>query len=152
MAVSSATGIDQMEHIMGDIVGVEAALRVFLQTLFTTGTLNEDVFRQTLHLISPAKDHPTHLQDALINGSIRSDHDGTRHNSPSHAMSHAMASNDDNADATNPGAFGGTVEPKPKRKRDKVVAFAKKALPFVGILSGLVGAGATIDGLFEGTE
>jgi hypothetical protein len=138
------------KHNMNDGPAFEVALRDLLQTIPTTRNLDEDVFQMIVHLILLSRDHSTHLRGKNAEEISHADCDDARSDCPRQRVTQAMNTNNDNdKDTHKSSAVGRTVIARAERKRDRAVTFVKKALPFIGIVSGLMGLGATIDGLVE---
>jgi hypothetical protein len=130
----------------------EVALRDVLQTIPTTRDLDEHVFQTIVHLILSSKDHSTRFRGSHTEEIPSADRDDARHDCPRHRATQAMNNKDYSKNTNESSAVERVVTPQIERKRDRAVAFVKKALPFVGIVGGLVGLGATIDGVVEDTE
>ena len=130
------------QHSNDDDTKLEVKLRRLLQALSTTRCLDEDVFQEILSLTLSSKHHSaSHSRAACSNESIDINPDNARQDS--------LGGETPPATTSNGHAVGNTVKSQVRRKRDRAVTFAKKAMPFVSIVSGLLGLGLTTDRLVD---
>lgn len=151
----------------GESIEVQHALRDLLQKISTRGDLDEYTFQKIVHFvhstthgatITRSNSGPADLDEDGLSGPSIARHDDPGSFVPTATtrttVKPALAQPDPavSITAVEPDSVESVpavndLQPQRKRKRDKIAAFAKEALSFVGIVTCLLGFGGTIEGL-----